>query len=70
MFDYAKQFHMGYFQSREGIYTYVCLSVLFYLLTSVKVGTNSLPAHDRNAATIPILLAESRASLSSLLKKH
>lgn len=29
-----------------------------------------LPAHDRNAATIPILLARNRASLSSLQLKQ
>lgn len=29
-----------------------------------------LPAHDRNAATIPILLARNRASLSSLSLKQ
>lgn len=41
-------------------------------LPIIQFQTNKqiLPAHDRNAATIPILLARNRASLSSLPVKQ
>lgn len=41
-------------------------------LPIIQFQTNKqiLPAHDRNAATIPILLARNRASLSSLPLKQ